>query len=122
MSQLVGAIPEHGHREALGSLTDAERKTLENDAACRKVSPKRDWRGNIVEGEPSEPVSGLVDEPEEPAVDQPAPEFDPADHTVAEVEAFLAENPELADKVLEMERQGKARVSLVGNDPSEDPE
>jgi hypothetical protein len=40
--------------------------------------------------------------------------FDPSEHTVAEVEEFIAENPELRDDVIAAERAGKNRSSLVG--------
>jgi len=40
--------------------------------------------------------------------------FDPGDHTVAEVEQFIAENPELRDDVIAAERAGKNRSSIVG--------
>lgn len=43
-----------------------------------------------------------------------AVQYDPADHTVEQVQAFLAEHPEHADAVLESERQGKNRAGLVG--------
>ncbi len=40
--------------------------------------------------------------------------FDPAAHTVAEVEEHVATNPDDADRVLEAERAGKNRVTLTG--------
>jgi hypothetical protein len=40
--------------------------------------------------------------------------FDPGEHTVAEVEEFIAENPELREDVIAAERQGKNRSSIVG--------
>lgn len=43
-----------------------------------------------------------------------APDFDPADHTLAEVNAHLAANPDDTDRVLTLERTGKNRASLVG--------
>jgi len=39
--------------------------------------------------------------------------FDPAGHTVDQVNAFIAEHPELADAVVAAERQGKNRSSIV---------
>jgi len=41
--------------------------------------------------------------------------FDPGEHTVADVEAYLAEHPDERDAVLAAERDGKNRVSLVGD-------
>jgi hypothetical protein len=40
--------------------------------------------------------------------------YDPADHTVTEVQAYLAENPDQSGYVLDRERGGKARVTLIG--------
>lgn len=40
--------------------------------------------------------------------------FDPSAHTVAEVEQFIAENPELRDDVIAAERAGKNRAGIVG--------
>lgn len=42
------------------------------------------------------------------------PQFDPSAHTVAEVLAFIEAHPETAEAVLDAERVGKARKSLVG--------
>jgi len=39
--------------------------------------------------------------------------FDPYDHTAAEVRAYLAEHPEDADRVLDAERAGKARTTVL---------
>jgi len=40
--------------------------------------------------------------------------FEPADHTVAEVQSYLADHPDQTEYVLDRERTGKARVSLIG--------
>lgn len=48
--------------------------------------------------------------------EDPAPEsdqYDPGDHTVNEVHLYLAEHPEETDRVLEMEREGRARKGLL---------
>lgn len=111
MSELIGVAPEYAFRETDAEVTDIEQRLLDHEEACRKVAPKRDWRGNIIEDEP------VADVPAEPVQ-----AFDPSEHTVEEVEAFLAENPDRFDEVMEMERNGKARVSLVGAEPSADPE
>jgi hypothetical protein len=42
--------------------------------------------------------------------------FDPSAHTVAEVNDYLDAHPDDADRVLEAEAAGKARVSIVGDD------
>lgn len=46
--------------------------------------------------------------------DEPAP-FDPAEHTVDQVLTFIEEHPDSADAVLELERHGKNRSSLIGS-------
>jgi hypothetical protein len=45
--------------------------------------------------------------------DSADPDFDPADHTVDEVKAYIEEHPEQTDAILELEEEGKARVSLL---------
>ncbi|QZD98965.1 hypothetical protein QDA05_gp30 [Microbacterium phage Honeyfin] len=61
-----------------------------------------------------EEVDGDADESEaEP--ETPADEgYDPSAHTVTEVTAYLDENPDQATYVLDRERTGKARVTLIG--------
>jgi len=57
--------------------------------------------------------------PPEPAAEAPPEEtqeseaYDPSDYTVAEVQAYLAEHPDETDAVLDLERAGKARVTLL---------
>lgn len=65
--------------------------------------------------------SGDEDSAENAGDDTPADDEEPADegydpfaHTVAEVTAYLDENPDQATYVLDRERTGKARVSLIG--------
>jgi hypothetical protein len=41
--------------------------------------------------------------------------FDPGEHTVAEVQEYLAANPGDTDRVLKAERKGKARATLTGD-------
>jgi hypothetical protein len=40
--------------------------------------------------------------------------FDPGEHTVAEVEEYLAKYPDQRDRVLAAEQAGSARTTLVG--------
>lgn len=54
--------------------------------------------------------SGQRAEATEPAA---APDFDPGDHSVAEVKQYLTDNPDDAKRVMRLERKGKARTSLV---------
>ena len=42
-------------------------------------------------------------------------EYDPSAPTVAEVQAYLADNPDQTDYVLDRERAGKARTTLIGD-------
>lgn len=54
-------------------------------------------------------------EPEAPEPEVPSDEgYDPGEHTVAEVTAYLDDHPDQATFVLDRERTGKARVSLIG--------
>lgn len=41
--------------------------------------------------------------------------FDPSDHTVFQVQAYLEDNPDQSEFVLERERAGKARTTLIGD-------
>jgi hypothetical protein len=50
----------------------------------------------------------------EPTAKSTGGDFDPAEHTVAEVEAYLAEHPDQSDAVLAAEAQGKNRATLTG--------
>jgi hypothetical protein len=69
--------------------------------------------------ESDKPLAGEGEEYPQPAADalgeaEDEAEFDPGEHTVAEVEDYLADNPDDADRVLEAERAGKNRVTLTG--------
>jgi hypothetical protein len=41
--------------------------------------------------------------------------FDPAAHTVTEVIGYVEDNPDQRDAILELEEQGKARVTLINH-------
>ena len=41
-------------------------------------------------------------------------EFDPSEHTVDEVNAYLEAHPDDSDRVLTLEEAGKARVGILG--------
>jgi hypothetical protein len=45
--------------------------------------------------------------------DLAALEFDPADHTVPEVQAYVTDNPDSVDDVRALEADGKARTTLL---------
>jgi hypothetical protein len=49
-----------------------------------------------------------------PAPQKVSAQFDPGEHTVAEVHDYIAAHPGEADAVLDAEAAGKARVTLVG--------
>ncbi len=51
---------------------------------------------------------------ETPAGDGPA-EFNPAEHNVPDVLAFVEAHPELADAVVNAEKAGKNRTSITGS-------
>jgi hypothetical protein len=55
-----------------------------------------------------EPVGVFPDDP-----DPQSQGFDPADHTVGDVEAYVDEHPDELGAVLDAERAGKNRVTLV---------
>jgi hypothetical protein len=54
------------------------------------------------------------DEPAPPAPKAGKSGFDPGEHTVAEVQEYLAAHPGETDAVLAAEKAGKARATLVG--------
>jgi hypothetical protein len=45
-----------------------------------------------------------------------APTFDPRDHTVHDVNAYLDDNPEDVQRVLDLERSGAARIGVLKRD------
>lgn len=54
-------------------------------------------------------------EPEEPAAPGSGDGgFNPADHTVAEVTAYLEAHPDEADAIIALEREGKNRTTITG--------
>lgn len=46
--------------------------------------------------------------------------YDPGEHTVAEVEKFLRDNPDLTDQVVTAERAGRNRSTITGDKPAGD--
>lgn len=48
--------------------------------------------------------------------------YDPSEHTVAEVQDYLEENPEEFDEVLAAEKEGKNRQGIVSLDRPEEAE
>lgn len=86
-------------------------KIAEAQAIIRREGPSAWEKAQAVRGDGIGPERDLTvgEDPEA----TPA-EFDPGEHTVAEVEAYLAEHPEQTDAVLDKERAGKNRKGLVG--------
>ena len=54
-------------------------------------------------------------ESEEEDEDDEQSDFDPSDHGIPEVLAYLEENPDDRDAVLALERAGKARKGILGD-------
>lgn len=73
-------------------------------------APDPDEGGDDVDPEPETPSAA---DPGTAAVDEA--QFDPSEHTVAEVQDYLAAHPDETDTVLERERAGKARTTLIGD-------
>lgn len=69
---------------------------------------KLDGEGGGEEGPESEVGADGGDE------GAPAEGFNPSDHTVAEVLAYIAENPDQKDAVIAAEKDGKNRTTVVG--------
>lgn len=65
--------------------------------------------------DPNRQAVGLAPLGSSPPAGEPSgATFDPGEHTVAEVEAYLEEHPDEREVVLELEVEGKARSSLLG--------
>lgn len=62
----------------------------------------------------SPPKAAAAPKAEEPAEEEPeSEEFDPADHTIDDVKAYVEANPEEAADILSMEEGGKDRSTLI---------
>lgn len=76
--------------------------------------------------QPGADKDGFGGDAPEPA-DEPEDAYDPGDYTVAQVQEFVTDNPEIASDVLAAETEGKDRSTLVEwlnefiNDASSDP-
>lgn len=112
----------YGGQEPVASTTADEYGRFEfTGSTPLEVTPEGLVVG--VDDERSPKVTVDVDLPEAPSTAEPqagasgsaADEgYDPAEHTVAEVQAYLDENPDQTDYVLDRERAGKARTTLIG--------
>lgn len=99
---------QNGTEDGTEGLADGDESNAEPDA---DDSTEDDAEETPAEGTPEE-----VTEDDEPEDDIEVPDggYDPTDHTVAEVQAYLADNTDQTNYVLDRERTGKARVSLIG--------
>lgn len=71
--------------------------------------PNWKLRGStVVEDSADPPVK--ADSLDEVAVED---EFDPADHTIDEVKAYVNDNPDELQRVYDLEHDGKARSTLL---------
>jgi hypothetical protein len=73
------------------------------------------------EGEGEDVLAPAEDSGEEPAPDPEPPEsleetYDPAEHNVDAVLEYMDEHPEQRDEVLAMERAGRGRKGILGDD------
>lgn len=85
-------------------ILDAEIPSEEDQAPADTDSDNEDVAGNKDEGENTGDGDGL---------------FDPADHKIEEVQAYLADADEAErDRVLAAERDGKARVTILNDGES----
>ena len=98
-----GTPPEHLSNE------DDGKSWSEKVVAQQEHSP-----GKVAAAEKIVPGGAMFEQAAQPdPVEEEA--FDPAEHTVAEVEAYLADADEAErERVLEAERAGEARRTLVG--------
>ena len=62
---------------------------------------------------PEPEVADQQEDEDEPEEESEEGEFDPADHTVNEVQAYLAEHPEERERVLASEAEGRGRKGLL---------
>ena len=70
--------------------------------------------GAVVGVEYAGPVPGIEHDSGDAAADGEPSEFDPAEHTVADVLEYLAAHPDATDALLAAERSGKNRAGIVG--------
>lgn len=84
------------------------------DVAERITNPKA-WTVQQVPGQPEPTGEGGPSKPAELVSGEDGGEFDPFDHTVEDVKAYLAEADEAErERVLAAERAGKGRTTLIG--------
>lgn len=104
-------IPEEyvadGDGEDAGEAAGTESEDAEEDDADADSDDAAEDDEDAAEDEDEEDDAAEAETPEAPA-------YEPSEHTVDEVRAYLAENPDQTETVLDRERAGKSRVSLIG--------
>lgn len=65
----VGTEDQYQGNRTAGPDNEIKQRQLEHEELCRRVEPKRDWRGNVIEEDQAE---------QEPEADTP-PDSPPAD-------------------------------------------
>lgn len=86
----------------------------EPDEQARPKPPSLDWYAPNQQAVGTDAVADIVTP--YATVEQasaPAEEFDPADYSVEEVKAYVAENPDERSRVLTAEESGKNRSTLT---------
>ena len=98
--------------EAAGLSTSAVKTT-----SFGYIVPTEILKGSGVEEKATSDVtSETLDHPSDPAGDDQGNEFDPADHSVEEVKAYVEDaTEEERQRVLDAERNGKARKTLLAD-------
>jgi hypothetical protein len=77
---------------------------------------------NLVGAEDQVKIGNYLKSLEDEEADEPAEDpnseydYDPGDHTVEEVQKYLEQNPDQADAIVEMERAGKSRKGITGDE------
>lgn len=94
-------------------LTDDSGVPAQADAPAGEPQGDGDaGTGGSATDDTSEPENGAETGADDPVTDEG---YDPSAHTVAEVQEYLDANPDQAAFVLDRERAGKARVTLLGD-------
>lgn len=106
---------EDGQEAPEGSGTDDDTSEDENGPETGDQDSGDDAEAGSGEPAGSEDSAEDAEDDSTPEPEVPADEgYDPSAHTVTEVTAYLDEHPDQATFVLDRERAGKARVTLIG--------
>ncbi|AWY05380.1 hypothetical protein HOT42_gp29 [Microbacterium phage Metamorphoo] len=102
---------EGGSDAPEGSGTDDDTSEVENGQETGDEGSSDEEESTGSESEEESDGEEVIDDEESAPADEG---YDPSAHTVTEVTAYLDENPDQATFVLDRERTGKARVTLIG--------